>query len=131
MIPRTQIRAVMCSLLLLFAVLGQGCLVWRYPTTPKVTGSVIDATTKQPVSGARVGVRQHDKLTRMTSPDGSFRLRSDHVWRPCPLIPGDYWPGGMLFIEAPGYRPHEQKVHTFGGGTVVLQHPVELQREVQ
>ena len=122
---------MMCALLLLVGALGQGCLVWRYPTTPKVSGSVIDATTKQPVPGATVGIRKHDDIIRTTSHDGAFRLPSDHVWRPCPLIPGDYWPRGMLFIEAPGYRPHEQEVSTFGGRPVVLQQPVELQRAQQ
>ncbi len=118
-------------LLLVIAIFGQGCVVWRYPTTPQVSGAVIDATTKQPVSGATVGIRDHEGIIRTTSPDGVFRLPSDHVWRPCPLVPGDYWPQGMLFIEAPGYVPYERKVSTFGERPIVLQQPVELQRTQQ
>ena len=118
-------------LLLVLAIFGQGCVVWRCPTTPQVSGAVIDATTKQPVSGATVGIRNHESITRTTSQDGVFRLPSDHVWRPSPLIPGDYWPQGMLFIEAPGYVLHELKVSTFGERPIVLQQPVELQRAQQ
>lgn len=118
-------------LLLVLAIFGQGCVVWRYSTTPQVSGTVIDATTKQPVSGATVGIRDHEGIIRTTSPDGVFRLPSDHVWRPCLLMLGDHWPQGMLFIEAPGYVPQEQKVSTFGERPIVLQQPVELQRAQQ
>jgi hypothetical protein len=118
-------------LLLVIAIFGQGCLVWRYPTTPQVSGSVIDATTKQPIANATVGIRQHSRTVRTTAKDGSFLLRSDHIWRPCPLIPGDYWPQGLLFIEAASYRTVERKVATFGGRLVILEQPIELERKTR
>lgn len=129
--PSTPFRALAVAWLALTVSFSQGCLVWRYPTTPEVRGTVIDQATQQPLPGAVVGMHLQDQVIAYTDSDGTFRLPSDRHWRFCPLIPGDYWPRGTLFIEANGYHRHEQEVRALGGNPVVLKNPVELVRAPQ
>jgi hypothetical protein len=125
-------RRLTTLFILSLAAVTQGCIVWRIPVTPNVAGTVIDAETRQPVAGAAVGIRgsrERDHLLRATRSDGTFNLPSEHVWRPIPLIPGDYWPNGVLFVDAPGYRIFQQEVQTFGGSLLRLPHAIELERD--
>src|SRR5712691_109125 len=86
-------------LILTIAVFTQGCLAYRYTTTPPVSGRVIDATTEQPIAGAKVGFRKHERKTVSTASDGNFHLQSDHVWAFSPLMPWEFSPcGGVLFV---------------------------------
>jgi hypothetical protein len=106
----------------------QGCLVWRYTNVPPVSGVVVDAESKQPINAAKVGFRECGDVVRYTSSDGSFNLPGEHEWRFCPLIPGDYWPRGTLFVEAPGHRTSEKWISKFGGTHVKLSDPIQLKR---
>lgn len=137
-LDRILCSAVVCrlttwGLLGLVALSGQGCLVWRYPVTPDVAGYVNDATTTKPIAGATVSMRREEaggstrvEVVRTSATSGAFHLPARHVWRPCFLIPGDYWPAGTLVVEAPGYRIYEQRLETFGGGKLRLPNPVDL-----
>jgi hypothetical protein len=60
------------------AVLLCGCLL-PLPTTLQVRGYVLDATTKRPVAGARVIVKDHPKAA-VTANDGSFDIPSETHW---------------------------------------------------
>ena len=123
-------RYFILALSLVVLVCGQGCFVYRYTITPPVSGTVVDATTRQPIAGATVGFRGHERRLATTAPDGSFVSRPDHIWRPCFILPGELWPsGGQFFIESSGYKPYEQRVITTMGRPFTILRPVELERE--
>lgn len=108
-------------------MLCQGCFVYRYTTTPPLSGSVREASTKQAISGATVGFRKHDSIATKTAADGNFRLEPDHAWRFCWIMPGEFWAeGGAFFVEAAGYRPLEQNIQTRHGTPRTFQGPIEL-----
>lgn len=100
-----------CSLSLLIVVssLLQGCFIWRYTTTPPVTGRVVDASTGTPVVGAEVGIRKHQAVRTRTASDGSFKVASDHSWGPAIIIPFEFTLcGGVFYVSAPGYEIFEK-----------------------
>jgi hypothetical protein len=99
----------------------QGCVAWRYTTTPLVTGRVLDADTGKPVVGAEVGFRKHEAVSTRTKDDGSFSLSPDHQWGPAIGIPFEFTPcGGVIYVTAPKYATFERDV-----GPRVY-HPVQL-----
>jgi hypothetical protein len=104
-------RLFSLALLVLVAVLQQGCVVWRYTTTPVVTGRVVDAESGKAIVGAEVGFRKHETVSTRTKEDGSFSLASDHEWGPAIGIPFEFTLcGGVLYIAAPGYSTFEKDV---------------------
>ena len=89
---------------------------------------VRDFTTKQPISGATVGYRDHKAIAAKTSVEGAFQLEQDHMWGFCWIMPGEFWAeDGLLFVEAPGYQPFEQEVYTRHGNPYIFRLPIELQ----
>jgi len=121
------ILALVTSLSVLLC--GQGCVVFRYTITPPVSGTVIDSGTKQPIAGATVGFRKHEKQLAVSGDDGVFTSRPDHIWRPCFILPGELWPsGGQFFIEANGYKPFEKEIITTMGRPYRIDQPVELEK---
>ena len=126
-------------IIFLFPIVGlfcQGCVVFPYPT-PEVTGTVIDATTKQPITGVRVAeIRKPKYIHCDTSSDGSFELRANHVWGPCFLIPGDFLVRAEVSFRAVGYQAVTNRYLGMlgrgdkpGGYPVELAHPIELKRQ--
>jgi hypothetical protein len=110
--------------------LGQGCVAWRYVDTPPASGAVIDATTKQPISGAKVGFRKHKRIDNSTASDGSFYVRPSYVWRPCFILPAELgWCGGLFFAEAAGYTPFEQVVTQRQGFPFTISPSIALKRD--
>ena len=122
-------RSLIAGILLL--IFCQGCFVYHYPTTPPLSGTVIDVTTKQPISGATVGFREHESIDTETASDGTFYLQSDHAWRFCYFMPGEFWlDGGTFFVEAPGYEPFETNIYTHANIPYkISQGPTELHRD--
>ena len=90
--------------LALMAVVLCGCVPYPLQTTPQVTGRVADATTKQPVAGARIQYEKYPELDATTDADGRFDFASTSKWRMVPLGPLDR-PDPNVRIEAPGYQP--------------------------
>ena len=124
-----QFRCFRLLLSLTIMVCAPGCFVYRYTITPPVSGTVLDAATKQPVAGATVGFRSHERRLATTAADGTFVSQPDHVWRPCFILPGELWPsGGQFFVEASGYKPYEQKIITTMGRPFAIVQPIELER---
>ncbi|MBI2517346.1 MAG: hypothetical protein HYV95_10580 [Opitutae bacterium] len=114
-------RLYLIGLVTLISLLQQGCVAWRYTTTPVATGRVLDADTGKPVIGAEVGFRKHESVSTRTKEDGSFSLASDHKWGPAIGIPFEFTLcGGVLYVAAPGYESFEKDV-----GQRVY-HPVDL-----
>jgi hypothetical protein len=104
-------RLFLLGLVALISLLQQGCVAWRYTTTPVVTGRVLDADTGKPVVGAEVGFRKHESVSTRTKGDGSFSLASDHKWGPAIGIPFEFTLcGGVLYVTAPGYVTFEKDV---------------------
>jgi hypothetical protein len=111
------------------AFLGGGCFVYRYTTTPPASGRVIDARTQVPITGARVGFRNHDRKATTTRPDGGFEVESDHEWAFSPLMPWEFTPcGGILFVEALGYRSFETNIGMHVYQPLTFAEPIILQR---
>jgi hypothetical protein len=116
--------------LLAIAVFAQGCLAYRYTITPPVSGRVIDTTTEQPIAAAKVGIRKHERKSVATAKDGSFQLQSDHIWAFSPLMPWEFTPcGGVLFVDAPGYKPFEKDLGERVYRPVALAEPIRLQSD--
>jgi hypothetical protein len=114
-------RLFLLALFVLLCAVQQGCVVWRYTTTPLVTGRVLDADTGKPVVGAKVGFRTHEAAITQTKDDGSFSLASDHRWGPAIGIPFEFTLcGGVIYVTAPDYVTFEKDV----GARVY--HPVQL-----
>jgi hypothetical protein len=109
-------------------LLTSGCLVWRYAETPPVSGVVVDARSKLPVAGARAVIVERPEVMAPTDGAGRFALPGTYRWVFCPILPGDYWPGGTLLVEAEGYGSSERAVCAFGDGRVELNPPMELAR---
>jgi hypothetical protein len=125
-------RPIILLLPLLVLLCGQGCLVYRYTTTPLVSGTVIDSASKQPIAGAKVGFRKHDKKTSMTASDGSFHSQPDHVWRPCLLMPEEFTPcGGVFFVEASDYKAFERMIGPRQLYPFTFLQPIELEKATQ
>jgi|GEM_PF-4294850 hypothetical protein len=122
-----RIRPTNLLLASLIGVLGQGCVVFPYPT-PEVKGAVVDAATKKPIAGARVEARKHKRISCVTASDGSFDLAANHIWGPCFLMPGDYFLRAPLSFKAPGYHTVTNDFYGGRDGRVVLTQPIELQR---
>lgn len=130
MLALMSIRKPMLLMLPTIAFLGGGCFVYRYTTTPPASGRVIDASTQVPISGARVGFRNHERKATTTTSEGSFHLESDHVWAFSVLIPWEFTPcGGVLFVEAPGYRSFETNIGNHVYHSVDFSHAVALWRD--
>jgi hypothetical protein len=108
------------------APIVQGCAVGPIPTTPAVVGRVVDAETKNPISGARVGIRDIARTFVATGSDGGFHVkRTSFVCVIGVAIVGDYPLCGTLVVEAPGYRRVELPIDTHLL-TLRLDAPIEL-----
>ncbi|MCO5051662.1 MAG: carboxypeptidase-like regulatory domain-containing protein [Verrucomicrobiae bacterium] len=118
--------------ILLGSIFCQGCVVFPYPT-PEVRGSVVDATTKQAISGVRIAVRNHSNIHCTSAADGSFTLPAGSRWGFCFLMPGDYLALADVCFKAEDYR---SVINRYCGGMgsgrpVILEQPVELQKQTQ
>ena len=82
-------------------------IVLEYPAGRTVVGRVLDARTKQPLAGARVGLGANLEGTVATDDEGRFAYRAWTGQR-----------GGLLCAEAPGYAT--------GGVRVALASEVEI-----
>lgn len=123
-------RMAWLSLLMSVWLFCQGCVVWRYTTSPPVSGVVRDSATGSPVVNAKVGFREHERIQTLTAADGSFRLPLGHTWGPALIIPFEFTPcGGTFFIEAPGYEAFELVIGPRMYHPVVFQEPVILWRK--
>jgi hypothetical protein len=114
-------------------ILCQGCVVFPYPT-PEVRGSVVDAVTKKPVSDVRITVRNHSSIRCQSAADGSFDLPAGRFWGVCFLMPGDYLDMADVCFKADDYRGVTNLYCAgmgSGGRPVVLERPVELQKDVR
>jgi hypothetical protein len=112
----------------LFAPL-QGCLAWRYRTTPSVKGRVLDSASHSPVDAATVGFRNHKGVLARTTADGRFHLEAGHTWGAAIIIPFEFTHcGGVLFVEAAGYDPFERDFGPWAYDPIVLDQPIMLSK---
>ncbi|MCA9413754.1 MAG: hypothetical protein KC944_21230 [Candidatus Omnitrophica bacterium] len=124
-----KIHSSISAVLLSIGILCQGCVVFWYPTTPKVSGVVIDENSNTPVIGARVGMRDHEKIHSSTGRDGTFHLPPNREWGPAFIIPFEGMTRGRLFVEAPGYITVERGVESWGGSLLELDEPIVLEKD--
>lgn len=121
---------VISILLSVSALMSQGCVVWRYPTTPAASGQVVDAVSGVPIGNARVGFRDHERVATLTAANGNFALKGDHRWGPAFIIPLEFVAcGGAFFVEAPGYAPFEKDLGQWAYGPPRLPEPIKLSRQ--
>jgi hypothetical protein len=99
--------------------------VFHPPPALVVSGKVIDAQTKKPVSkfrvvpGILVGETQWSRGEQFTSTDGKYRLRWTH----------DY-PGHAVRIEAEGYRPAVSREIKSDEGNVTVDFALEKAEDI-
>ena len=109
-----------------FIVLSQGCLVFPYPS-PEVKGSVVDASTKKPIEGAKIKSVKRPDIFCKTLSDGSFDLPAHSHWGFCFLMPGDYLVISSLSVSVTNYQNFTNSyLGTHDGKPVVLERPIEL-----
>ena len=64
----------------------------------EITGTIIDAVTKEPIAGVRVEALSNNRYTAMTKPDGTFTIK----------VPGYV---ASLYVSTPGYESVIIKAH--------------------
>jgi hypothetical protein len=65
---------------LAFALICSGCLPLQDAGTPHLAGSVLDASTKHPIAGARLHYAEFPKHEVYTGVDGHFDFPSISYW---------------------------------------------------
>ena len=97
-----------CLLILILAFACGGC-AWRSDMTCATSGKVLDDTTKQPVSDARLYDKRYPKQVVITSADGSFDFPRIMAWHQVPMLSSgpDLTTNHFLVVEAPGYHTAE------------------------
>jgi len=86
-----------------------GCIEITTYVSPAASGTVIDATSKKPISGATISVDNQPGLFTQTNSDGQFvlvpttRTTRIFVLAPYRSIP----PGGAIVVFADGYASRE------------------------
>lgn len=91
----------------------------------------MDATTKQPIPGAKIAVHHYSYIHCASTADGSFRLPSGGAWRPCFLLPGDvFFAYAEVTFKAQGYQTFTRRYIAPMGAEkpMVLDQQIELQR---
>jgi hypothetical protein len=70
-----------------------------------VRGVIVDATTTQPVQGARIYFEQFPDRAVMSGADGTFLLPAVMMWHGMPLVGVlDRFGTMRMKVESPGYR---------------------------
>ena len=86
-------------------VQAAGCIPARIQDTPRVRGVIVDATTTQPVQGARIYFEQFADRAVMSRADGTFLLPAVMMWHGVPLVGVlDRFDMMRMKVESPGYR---------------------------
>ncbi len=84
----------------------EACMPWPSQITPAVTGSVIDASTESPISGASVHIEEFPEKTATTSGNGQFSIKAIRKWEV--LTPFDFArdarPAYRLIATAQGFQ---------------------------
>ena len=96
------------SLLLLATM--QGCYPMREQDAAAVSGTVIDASTRQPVAGVKVSYNEFPRHFVRTSASGQYNLPALRTWHMVILMPGDRFYQNTLVIDARGYEAAAHKV---------------------
>ena len=114
LVRRTQAYALFCIL----ALACPGCVPWKFTTSPGATGSVVDARTHTPITGAELVIsrstyppdsvekafQNHRAPMVMTAETGRFSVP---LQRRLDLycIPVDIFPRfGLLVVRCHGYK---------------------------
>jgi hypothetical protein len=99
------------------------CMPYQFTTRPGATGTVIDATNKQPITGATVTLttlrsieHQGESLSTMTGADGRFEIPAAQRWSLyfAPLDP--YSLSALLTIKMLGYQDMSKEITTLTTG---------------
>jgi hypothetical protein len=104
------------------AIACSGCVPWRFSETAHIRGEVLDQTTKQPVTGARLHDKRFPEQVVTTSSDGHFDFPAIHRWSafyllPAPDINREWIPFHSFVIEASGYHANEIGISRSGEHT--------------
>jgi hypothetical protein len=87
-----------------------GCVPLFVRVTPDVAGTVMDAASRQPISGALVYFAEFPEETVITSEGGEFVAPSARQLKVKTLIFDEFLPSSTLVVEAPGYRPYRESI---------------------
>ena len=121
------VQQLLAKLVLVASMLSlTNCMVWRYGITPPVVGRVVSTKSDAPIQGAKVGIKDYDKTATLANSKGEFSVPGTYRWAFCPIIPGDWWPRGLLIVEAQGYQIYSKQVGILGNRTINLKEPIKL-----
>jgi len=99
---------------LLPILMCSGCIPYHLQETPTVTGSVMDAATRQPIAGAKLHYEKYPDRVVLTSNDGVFAFPAIRKWQLVPLGPYDRFDKLHLRVDAVGYRTGEVELPPWG-----------------
>ena len=113
---------------LAIGLLLQACIALpiphQHPYSPKLSGSVVDAESKQPVAGAVIRMEStstHPPLENSTTAgeDGSFsvRITKRALWWALWLGPAEGFCAAHATVSAPGYAPQSKEFRRFGSAS--------------
>jgi hypothetical protein len=104
------------SLLLVLAASLSGCIPYPIQETPHVSGVVVDANTRRPITGAKASFDKYQQKPAFTDGGGRFDISAISTIKIMPLAPYDFSAQDLyLTIDAPGYRPLRVKANTWRG----------------
>lgn len=106
----------MRAILLILTLSLASCIPYPVQETPHVSGVVVDAATKRPISGARVMFDRHQQTPVLTDSRGRFDIPVITRVELMPLAPYNrFGEDRYLIIDAPGYAPLRAKANTWRG----------------
>ena len=108
---------MLCAALLALAL--SGCLPFTVAQSPALNGKLVDATSKQPISSAKVSAQACPDQAVITGADGTFHLdqcieRKWYLALPIDIVPNVI----PVTFEANGYQPREFRADRSPGWSV-------------
>jgi hypothetical protein len=102
-----------CSVLVAAAGFLTGCFPIQYTINPGASGAVVDAQSKNPVTGASVLLATSKRrVSTTTNNHGEFMVSPDQEWG-IYIVPMDPFPlEGSVTIQASGYKETTKQFRT-------------------
>ncbi len=114
MLANRVAQSILLVLVAMLSLSSTGCMPRSITISPGVKGVIIDQTTRSPIEGVRVYLREHPDTQTLTDSDGCFAVRA-RTRLGVILFFGDHVSSGTLIAEKAGYSPKEKEVIAMDG----------------